>query len=285
MPRDSGGGLEVGGAPSWCMDPLHCCYGHNAAKLCARCKNIPHLPASESVFPEGSRSLWVYFPQGIQRRPIAESELPIVSVADSTSSIHAHQCVSGSATVEAQEAPPYPGHTVFQDSFLCFKVNSFGEEHAPREIHVELAVDGQSGVAFAKLYADKSAFDSADLWRSRVAPFFQAHGVPVERVITPRSPEYCGASLVHPYEMALTTSNVLHLSAAPEEGGLCEQLFHILREEFLKLALRTRFRISLDTLQQELDHFMEAYNLERPSLVPGMHGKPPIRAFSEASKA
>jgi hypothetical protein len=275
---------EVGGAPSWCVDPAHCCYDLAAAKICPRCKGIPHLPASESVFSDGSRSVWVYFPQGIQRRAIAESDLPIASLPDSASSVHAHHCLSGSSTAKEHEAPPYPGHTVFQDSFLCCRIESFGEDQPLREIHVEVAVDGQSGAAFAKLYADESAFDAADFWRTRVAPFFQTHGVPIERVITRKSPEYCGTSLVHPYETVLATSGVQHIFAAPERGALAEQFFRILEREFLKPALRTRFRISLEILQKDLDHFLETYNSERPSPIPAMHGKPPFRAFSETSK-
>ena len=168
---------------------------------------------------------------------------------------------------------------------MCCRIKSFGEDRSLREIYVEVAVDGQSGAAFAKLYADKSAFDAADLWQTRVVPFFQAHGVPIERVVTRKSSEYCGTSFVHPYETVLAASGVRHIFAALERGALSEQFFGILDDEFLKPALRKRFRISLETLQQDLDHFLEMYNSERPSPVPDMHGKPPLRAFSETSKA
>jgi hypothetical protein len=65
----------VEGAPSWCQDPQHCDLSPARVKQCGKCKNIPHLPASQSNFVEGSRSVWVYYPQGILRRPVVESDL------------------------------------------------------------------------------------------------------------------------------------------------------------------------------------------------------------------
>ncbi|MGH9679522.1 MAG: hypothetical protein ACRD4Y_06200, partial [Candidatus Acidiferrales bacterium] len=188
----------------------------------------------------------------------------------------------------APEPPSYPGHSLMQDSFLLCKFNNFGDAPALAEIYVEAVLDGFSGLAFAKVYSAKNALTAADLITTRVAPFFSRHGVPIERVITPKTHQYCGIVPTHPYEMFLAASRVNHgqVDEFDEKShSLMTRFLALLRREFLSPELRRRYRHTLELLQQDLDRFVDTYNSEHPSLAPGMHGQPALQAFVGASRA
>jgi hypothetical protein len=256
-------------------------------KQCGKCRNIPHLPAAESNFVEGSRSMWVYYPQGILRRPLAESDVSSASSAQPRSLLP-RECRSAKSAPDIVETAPYPGHSLFQDSFLFCKFKKVGDAPGLAEVYVETVVDGYSGIALAKVYPEESAMNACDIFTTRVAPFFKSHGIPIERVITTSATEYSGIAPLHPFETFLATSHIRHVQA--ERSGqmhspLCMQFFAILQHEFFAPALRRRFQHTVETLQMELDSFVFTYNSARPSLAPGMHGRPPLSAFLGTSRA
>ena len=51
---------------------------------------------------------------------------------------------------------------------------------------------------------------AADLLNDRVIPFFDEHGIPLNRVLTDRGTEYCGAPERHEYELYLAVENIDH---------------------------------------------------------------------------
>jgi hypothetical protein len=275
------GGAPAGTAPAWCQDPQDCDQSPAKIKQCGKCRYIPHLPASESNFVEGSRSVWVYFPKGILRRPVAESDLDSTRPAQTRLFI-AHECRGAHSAPEIVEVAPYPGHSLFQDSFLFCKFQKIGDAPGLTEVHVETVVDGYSGFAFAKVYSSENPMNAADIFNTRVAPFFKTHGIPIERVHTNNATEYHGIAPIHPFETYLATAHIEHVRAhgsGQMHSPLCMQFFSILQHEFFAPALRGKFHHTIETLQRDLDEFMKAYNSTRPSLAPGMNDKPPLRAF------
>jgi hypothetical protein len=280
-------GVAVGGAPPWCQDPERCDLFRARAKRCRKCRNVPHLPATLSNLAEGSRSVGVYYPQGMLRRPLAESDLHSVSPFLSRTFLP-HQCGGIKSVPEAVETAPYPGHTLFQDSFFFCKFKKIGDAPGLENVYVEIGVDGSSGLAFAKIYPTQSPWNAADIFSTRVAPFFERHGVPIEQVITPNSREYSVISTLQPFEISLAASGIRHTqtdrSLRPHLPR-CSQFFGVLQHEFFAPVLRGRFQHTLESLQQELDHFMAVYNSDRPSPAPGMHGRPPLRAFLDTARA
>jgi hypothetical protein len=281
------GGTTVGSAPSWCQEPQECDHSPAKIKQCGKCKNIPHLPAAESNFVEGSRSVWVYYPQGILRRPVAESDLYSSSSASERPFLP-HECGAAKSTPEIVESAPYSGHSLFQDSFFFCKFQRLGDAPGLAEVYVETVVDGYSGLAFAKVYPEESAMNAADIFTTRVAPFFNRHGVLIEQVVTDKTSEYCGIAPSHPYETFLATSHINHVlteRSAQMHSPLCMQFFGVLQHEFFAPELRGRYQHSLETLQQGLDNFLNTYNSTRPSLAPGMQGQPPLYAFPDMDPA
>ena len=281
------GGVTVAGAPSWCLDPQHCGHGVAKGKKCQKCRDIPHLPAAESSFVEGSHSLWVYYPDGILRRPLAETDLYSRCAADSIPLLP-HRCgaaKSATETAEAHGSAPYPGHSLFQDSFFFCKFKKLGDSPGLSDLYVEIVVDGYSGFAFAKVYPNEHAMNAADIMATRVAPFFKSNGVPIEKIFTRKTHEYWGIAPMHPFETFLLSARITHEQTRPLDqfhNSICEQFFIFLHHEFLGRALRSRYQHSLETLQHDLDEFVNRYNSTHPSFNPAMLGKPPLRAFPNA---
>jgi hypothetical protein len=245
------------------------------------------LPPLESTFVQGSRSVWVYYPQGLLRRPMMESDVYRDSHAG-TQRFLAHQCTGVTSMHEINEAVPYPGHSLFQESFFFCTIKNVGDDPGAGDIYVETAVDGNSRMAFAKIYSTRNPMNAVDLLKSRVVPFFEKYGVAIGRVFTPRSNEYCGLVPVHPFETFLSASQIQHLQldrSGQITNSLCEEFFHVLQREFFTPALRKRFQQSLVSLQQDLDAFVETYNSLRTDFGTDAQERPPLRAFLDAAKS
>ena len=60
-------------------------------------------------------------------------------------------------------------------------------------IYQQTFLDTYTKLAFAKLYDRKTPLVAADLLNDRVIPFFDEHQMPLQRVLTDRGTEYCGA--------------------------------------------------------------------------------------------
>jgi hypothetical protein len=77
-------------------------------------------------------------------------------------------------------------------------------------IYQQTFVDTYCKVAFAKLYDRKTPITAADLLKDWVIPFFDEHGVSLQRLLTDHSTEFCGAHDRHEYELYLVVENIGH---------------------------------------------------------------------------
>jgi hypothetical protein len=77
-------------------------------------------------------------------------------------------------------------------------------------IYQQSLKDTYSTLAFAKLYDRKTPITAADLLNDRVVPFFDAHEIPLLRVLTDRGTEYCGNPERHEYELYLAVEDIDH---------------------------------------------------------------------------
>src|SRR5439155_338874 len=77
-------------------------------------------------------------------------------------------------------------------------------------IYQQTFLDTYTKLAFAKLYDRKTPLVAADLLNDRVIPFFDEHEIPLQRVLTDRGTEYCGAPERHEYELYLAVENIDH---------------------------------------------------------------------------
>src|SRR5262245_192694 len=82
-----------------------------------------------------------------------------------------------------------PGYCGAQDTFYVGTLKGVGR------IYQQTFIDTYAKVGFAKLYDRKTPLTAADLLNDRVLPFYEAHEIPVNRVLTDRGTEYCGCPI------------------------------------------------------------------------------------------
>jgi transposase InsO family protein len=94
-------------------------------------------------------------------------------------------------------------------------------------IYQQTFIDTYSTGGFAKRSDRKTPSTSTDLLNDRVRPFFEAPGIPLNRVLTDRGTEYCGAPERHEYECYLAVENIDHARTKtrhPQTNGICERV-------------------------------------------------------------
>ncbi len=97
-----------------------------------------------------------------------------------------------------------PGYSGAQDTFYVGTLKGVGR------IYQQTFIDTYAKVGFAKLYDRKTPLTAADLLNDRVLPFYEAHELPLRRVLTDRGTEYCGRPDRHEYELYLAVEDIDH---------------------------------------------------------------------------
>jgi transposase InsO family protein len=143
-------------------------------------------------------------------------------------------------------------------------------------------IDTYSKVGFAKLYDRKTPVTAADLLNDRVLPFFEEHGIPLNRVLTDRGTEYCGAPERHVYELYLAVENIDHTRTKtrhPQTNGICERFQKTMLNEFYCVAFRKKIYRTLEERQTDLDGWLQEYNEQRSHPGRWCYGKTPRQTF------
>ncbi len=172
-----------------------------------------------------------------------------------------------------------PGYCGAQDTFYVGTLKGVGR------IYHQTFIDTYSKVAFAKLYDMKTPLTAADLLNDRVVPFFEAHGIPLSRVLTDRGTEYCGAPERHEYELYLAIENIDHTRTkvkSPQTNGICERFHKTVLNEFYRVAFRKKLYGSLAELQADLDAWLVVYNEQRTHQGRWCYGKTPMQTFLDS---
>jgi transposase InsO family protein len=169
-----------------------------------------------------------------------------------------------------------PGYCGAQDTFYVGTLKGVGR------IYQQTFLDTYTKVAFAKLYDRKTPLVAADLLNDRVIPFFDEHGVALQRVLTDRGTEYCGTPERHEYELYLAVENIDHTRTkvkSPQTNGIVERFHRTVLNEFYRVAFRRRIYSSIEQLQADLDFWIREYNELRPHQGRWCYGKTPQQTF------
>jgi transposase InsO family protein len=172
-----------------------------------------------------------------------------------------------------------PGYCGAQDTFYVGTLKGVGR------IYQQTFIDTYSKVGFAKLYDRKTPLTAADLLNDRVVPFFEAHGIPLSRVLTDRGTEYCGQPDRHEYELYLAVENIDHTRTKtkhPQTNGICERFNKTCLNEFYRVAFRKKLYHTLEELQADLDAWLREYNEERTHQGRWCYGKTPLQTFLDS---
>jgi transposase InsO family protein len=169
-----------------------------------------------------------------------------------------------------------PGYCGAQDTFYVGTLKGVGR------IYQQTFIDTYTKVTFATRYDTKTPVTAADLLNDRVLPFFDAHGVLLQRILTDRGTASCGAPDRHPDELYLAVEGIEHTrtkTRSPQTNGMVERVQQTILNEFYRVAFRKTRYTSLAQLQADLDAFLTHYNVERPHQGRWCSGKPPLATF------
>jgi transposase InsO family protein len=172
-----------------------------------------------------------------------------------------------------------PGYCGAQDTFYVGTLKGVGR------VYQQTFIDTYTKVGFAQLYDRKTPITAADLLNDRVIPFYEAHDVPLQRILTDRGTEYCGTHDRHEYELYLAVENIDHTrtkTRSPQTNGIVERFHKTMLDEFYRVAFRRKVYDSIDALQQDLDAWIEEYNEVRTHQGRYCFGKTPMQTFLDA---
>ena len=185
----------------------------------------------------------------------------------------------------------HPGYCIAQDTFYVGTLKGVGR------VYQQTVIDTYAKVAFAKLYDRKTPITAADVLNDRVIPFFEAHELPISRVLTDRGTEYCGRPESHEYELYLAVENIDHTrtkarspqseedrerSSRKPTNGIAERFHRTLLDEFYRIAFRKKLYDSIEALQADLDEWIRTYNEERSHQGRWCYGKTPMQTFVDS---
>jgi transposase InsO family protein len=154
----------------------------------------------------------------------------------------------------------HPGYLGSQDTYYVGTIKGVGR------IYQQTYIDTYCKLAIVKLYQQKHAITSADLLNDRVIPFYEAHDIPLLRILTDRGSEYCGNRETHEYQLYLDLEDIEHTRTKvkhPQTNGICERFHKTIQNEFYATAFRRKIYNSLEELQVDLDAWVLDYNEQR----------------------
>lgn len=175
----------------------------------------------------------------------------------------------------------HPGYLLSQDTFYVGYLKGVGR------IYQQTVIDTYSSVAFAKVYTAKIPVTAADVLNDRVLPFFEDQQIPVLRILTDRGTEFSGALDKHPYELYLELNEIEHTKTkakSPQTNGICERVHQTILNEFYRVTFRKKVYSDLETLQSDLDGYMNGYNSTRTHQGKRCQGRTPMETFLEGKK-
>ena len=173
-----------------------------------------------------------------------------------------------------------PGYCGAQDTFYVGTLKGVGR------IYQQTFIDTYAKIGMAKLYDRKTPLTAADLLNDRVIPFYDEHGVVLQRVLTDRGTEYCGTHDRHEYELYLAVENIDHSrtkTKSPQTNGIVERFHKTMLDEFYRIAFRKKIYATIDELQADLDAWLTEYNEVRTHQGRYCYGKTPLQTFLDAA--
>ena len=175
----------------------------------------------------------------------------------------------------------HPGYLGSQDTFYVGTLKGVGR------IYQQTFVDTYSKIAFAKLYTTKTPITAADMLNDRVLPFFEQHSLPMLRILTDRGTEYCGKAEHHDYQLYLALNDIEHTKTkvrSPQTNGICERFHKTILQEFYQVTFRKKIYADIESLQNDLDEWINYYNNRRTHQGKMCCGRTPIATLIDGKQ-
>lgn len=134
------------------------------------------------------------------------------------------------------------------------------------------------------MYTTKTPITAADLLNDKVLPLLELNDVGLLRILTDRGTEYCGRPEHHDYQLYLALNDIEHTKTKayhPQTNGICERFHRTIKEEFYEITFRKKLYSDLETLQTDLDNWVDDYNYERSHQGKVCCGRTPMQTLLE----
>ena len=235
------------------------------------------------VSPTGVRSVWLRY--GLQTFRLRLAALEKKSAEEGLVLTETQVAALERKREEQMECgeieTAHPGYLGSQDTFYVGNMKGVGR------IYQQTFVDTYAKVAFAKLYTTKTPIAAADVLNDRVLPFYQEHQVPLLRVLTDRGTEYCGKVEQHDYQLYLAVNDIDHTrtkAQSPQTNGICERFHKTILNEFYQVAFRKKIYTTIESIQEDLDAWIDSYNHERTHQGKMCCGRTPMATFEDGKR-
>jgi len=232
------------------------------------------------ISPSGVRCVWLrhQLARFKDRLKALEEKMAKEKMILTESQVHALERKKQDDVAAGEIETEHPGYLGSQDTFYVGTLKGVGR------IYQQTFIDTYAKVGFAKLYTTKTPITAADLLNDRVLPFYDEHHLPLLRILTDRGTEYCGKAETHDYQLYLAINDIDHTKTkarSPQTNGICERFNKTILQEFFQVTFRKKIYKDIETLQADLDEWMEYYNNKRTHQGKMCCGRTPIETLED----
>ena len=235
------------------------------------------------ISPSGVRSVWLrhQLARFKDRLGALEEKMAKEKLILTESQVQALERKKQDDVAAGEIETAHPGYLGSQDTFYVGTLKGVGR------IYQQTFIDTYAKIGFAKLYTTKTPITAADLLNDRVLPFYDEHQLPLLRILTDRGTEYCGKAETHDYQLYLAINDIDHTKTkarSPQTNGICERFHKTILQEFFQVTFRKKIYQDIETLQADLDQWMEYYNNERTHQGKMCCGRTPIETLEDGKE-
>lgn len=235
------------------------------------------------ISPSGVRSIWLRHDLGNfkLRLKALEEQVAKDGIILTEAQVQALETKAQDDVAHGEIETAHPGYLGSQDTFYVGTLKGVGR------VYQQTYIDTYCKVAHAKLYTNKTPITGADLLNDQVLPLYEAHELPVLRVLTDRGTEYCGKAETHDYQLFLAIHDIEHTKTKarhPQTNGICERFHKTILQEFYQVTFRKKVYATIEELQADLNIWLDYYNTERTHQGKMCCGRTPFETMMDGKE-